>query len=70
MSENFHQSWISNIPFLRGLSSTELTEVMKISTTKTFEADEKLFTENEASDGLYVLLSGKLRVYIFNDVRL
>jgi len=69
MSENFHQSWISNIPFLRGLSSTDLTEVMKISTTKTFEADEKIFTENDASDGLYVLLSGKLRVYIFNGVR-
>ena len=69
MSENFHQSWISNIPFLKGLPSTDLMEVMKISTTKTFEADEKLFTENDASDGLYVLLSGKLKVYIFSGLR-
>ena len=69
MSDSNHYSWISNIPFLKGLSSTDLTEVMKISTMKIVEVDEKIFTQNDASDGLYVLLSGKLRVYIFNGVR-
>jgi CRP-like cAMP-binding protein len=43
-----------------------MTSVMKISTTKTLEPDEKIFTQNDPSNGLYVLLRGKLRVYIFS----
>jgi CRP-like cAMP-binding protein len=40
--------------------------ILGITVTKSVEAGQNLFSQNDASDGLYVLLSGKLQVYIFS----
>ena len=66
MSETQKEASIASIPFFQGLSAPDLMAILGITVTKTIEADQNLFSQNDASDGLYVLLSGKLQVYIFS----
>jgi CRP/FNR family cyclic AMP-dependent transcriptional regulator len=69
MSDNQHYSWTADIPLFKGMDSADLDAVMKSSTTRTYAVNQKLITQDDPSNGLYILLSGKLRVYIFNGLR-
>jgi hypothetical protein len=40
--------------------------ILGITSTKNFGLNENLFNQNDPSDGLYALLSGKLQIYIFS----
>ena len=66
MADNPKEASIGSIPFFKGLPASDLMAILGITTTKTVEAGENLFTQNDPSDGLYILLSGKLQVYIFS----
>ena len=66
MADNPKEASIGTIPFFKGLPTTDLMAILGITTTKTVEAGENLFTQKDPSDGLYILLSGKLQVYIFS----
>ena len=55
---------IDVIPFFSGLSATDLMSIMAIAKTQKTEKDVNLFDQGDKPDGLYVLLSGKLQVYI------
>jgi len=66
MSENSQEGSIANIPFFKGLSTPDLMAIMGIAITKTLEKDENIFSQDDPSDGLYVLLNGKLQIYIFS----
>ena len=66
MADNPKEASIGSIPFFKGLPTPDLMAILGITTTKTVEAGENLFTQNDPSDGLYILLSGKLQVYIFS----
>jgi CRP-like cAMP-binding protein len=68
MADNPKEASIGSIPFFKGLPTSDLMAILGITTTKTVEAGENLFTQNDPSDGLYILLSGKLQVYIFSGV--
>jgi CRP-like cAMP-binding protein len=68
MSDNQLYSWTADIPLFKGLDSADLDAVMKSSTTRTYAVNQKLITQGDPSNGLYILLSGKLRVYIFSGV--
>lgn len=57
---------IDNIPFFKGLSLPSLMTIMKVTKTLEIEKDKNLFNQGDEADGLYVLLSGKLQVYIFS----
>ena len=57
---------IDNIPFFSGLSASDLMSIMAIAQTKKTEKGVNLFNQGDKPDGLYVLLSGKLQVYIFS----
>ena len=66
MSDNPKEASIATIPFFKGLPAPDLMAIMGITSTKSIEAGENLFNQDDPSDGLYVLLSGKLQVYIFS----
>lgn len=55
---------IDNIPFFTGLSAPDLMSIMAVTQTRKIEKGVNLFNQDDKSDGLYVLLSGKLQVYI------
>ena len=57
---------IDNIPFFKGLPLPSLMTVMKVTKTVAIEKDKTLFSQGDEADGLYVLLSGKMQVYIFS----
>ena len=57
---------IDNIPFFTGLSAPDLMNIMSVTQTRKIEKGVNLFNQGDKSDGLYVLLSGKLQVYIFS----
>jgi len=66
MSESSKEGSIASIPFFKGLSTPDLVAILGITTTKTVEIDENIFSQDDPSDGLYVLLTGKLQIYIFS----
>jgi len=57
---------IDNIPFFTGLAAPDLMSIMAVAQTRKIEKGVNLFNQGDKSDGLYVLLSGKLQVYIFS----
>ena len=57
---------IDNIPFFKGLLLPSLMTIMKVTKTVAIEKDKTLFSQGDEADGLYVLLSGKMQVYIFS----
>ena len=59
-------SWTADIPLFKGLDAADIDAVMKSSTTKKYEVNQNICTQDDPSNGLYLLLSGKLRVYAFN----
>lgn len=56
---------IDSIPFFTGLLAPDLMNIMSVTQTRKVEKGVNLFNNGDKSDGLYVLLSGKLQVYIF-----
>jgi CRP-like cAMP-binding protein len=57
---------IDNIPFFKGLPLPSLMTIMKVTKTVAIEKNKTLFSQGDEADGLYVLLSGKMQVYIFS----
>lgn len=66
MNSTPQEASISSIPFFKDLSTAELLTILRIAKSRTFEQDENLFSQGDKSDGLYILLSGKLQIYIFS----
>jgi len=56
---------IDSIPFFTGLLAPDLMNIMSVTQTRKVEKGVNLFNQGDKSDSLYVLLSGKLQVYIF-----
>jgi len=55
---------ISAVPFFAGLSGDDLTEIMLQTRSRKFAAGQQVFKEDDAPDGMYVVLSGAFRVYL------
>lgn len=55
---------VSQIPFFQTLSSEDLLTLMGYTKTLSVEAGDLLFAQGDHSDGLYVLLQGRLTVYV------
>jgi CRP-like cAMP-binding protein len=68
MSVDQLHGWAANIPLFKGLDAADLDAVMKNSRTVTYAVDQNICTQDDPSNGLYILLSGKLRVYIFSGI--
>lgn len=55
---------IGNISFFRGLGTADLMTIMQYTKTEDFEADTTIFHIGDKPTGLYVVLKGRLRVYL------
>jgi len=55
--------YIITIPLFKGLTRKDGHEVSRIAKIKIFEKDQKVFTEGEEGDGIYLILQGQVRVY-------
>jgi CRP/FNR family cyclic AMP-dependent transcriptional regulator len=66
MPESKNEASIASIPFFKSLPPSDLMAILGITSSKIIAAGENLFDQKDPSDGLYVLLSGKLQIYIFS----
>lgn len=64
MSESKNEASIASIPFFKSLPPSDLMAILGITSSKIIATGENLFDQKDPSDGLYVLLSGKLQIYI------
>ena len=55
-----------NIPLFTGLGKQDLDVIAQHTVAKTFPANTVLLREGDASDSLYIILYGKVKVYVCN----
>jgi CRP-like cAMP-binding protein len=56
---------IQDIPFFKNLKTDDLLCIMRYTSMHSLAYGDYLFSQEDPSDGLYVLLSGKLKVSMF-----
>lgn len=57
------QSHISSVIYFRGITSEEITYVTNNSVLRTFAANEMIFLEGEPAQGLWIVESGRVKIY-------
>lgn len=65
MEQNIDYGLIQEIPFFKNLKTNDLLCIMRYTTMQSLAYGEYLFSQDDVPDGLYVLLSGKLKVSMF-----
>ncbi len=65
MEQNIDYGLIQEIPFFKNLKTNDLLCIMRYTTMQSLAYGEYLFSQDDTPDGLYVLLSGKLKVSMF-----
>lgn len=61
--------FLKNVPFFNELSSKDLQRLQKISTVKYFKCGEKIFDEDTPGDRLYVVLSGRVKIFAVSGLK-
>ena len=61
------EAFLSTVPLFADLTSDQLQSLVAAGQTRTVAAGESVFSEGDASDGLYVVLAGEVRIYKRND---
>jgi len=56
---------IQDIPFFKNLKTDDLLCIMRFTSMHSLAYGDYLFSQDDPSNGLYVLLSGKLKVSMF-----
>lgn len=56
-------SFIATIPLFEGLAAPQLEELGTISVEKKFTKGEMIFSEGDAGDGFYVVMTGTVKIY-------
>lgn len=65
MEHNTDYGLIQDIPFFKNLKTDDLLCIMRYTSMHFLAYGDYLFSQEDPSDGLYVLLSGKLKVSMF-----
>lgn len=65
MELNTDYGLIQGIPFFKNLKTDDLLCIMRYTSMHSLAYGDYLFSQEDPSDGLYVLLSGKLKVSMF-----
>ena len=65
MEQNIDYGLIQEIPFFKNLKTNDLLCIMRYTTMQSLAYGEYLFSQDDVPDGLYILLSGKLKVSMF-----
>jgi CRP-like cAMP-binding protein len=62
MGESAGTKALSGIAFFSDLSAEDLASVLAIGEPQSFDAGEAIVTEDEAGDGMYIVLEGRAQV--------
>jgi CRP/FNR family transcriptional regulator len=54
---------IAQMPLFEGISETQQQDLASIALLKTFERGETIFSDGEAGNGFYVVLSGRIKIF-------
>jgi len=65
VEQNIDYGLIQEIPFFKNLKTNDLLCIMRYTTMQSLAYGEYLFSQDDVPDGLYILLSGKLKVSMF-----
>ena len=57
------EAFLASVPLFAALAADHLRSIAAAGRTKTVATGETVFREGDASDGLYIVLSGKVRIY-------
>ncbi len=57
---------LENIPLFSGLGKQDLAAIAEHAITKTYPAETLIISEGDLSDSLYLILYGKVKVYVSN----
>jgi len=58
---------LENISLFAGLSASELEAISKLAVTRTFQKNTMVLCEGEQSDSMYVVQSGKVKVFLSDE---
>lgn len=58
-----HPNIVESVPLFKGLPHDQIDELAAIAVTRKVKNGEIIFTEGEAADGFYVVVSGKVKIY-------
>jgi CRP/FNR family cyclic AMP-dependent transcriptional regulator len=58
---------LENIPLFSGLTGEEITQLEHCATVRTYPRHAVIINEGDETDALYVLISGRTRVYMCNE---
>jgi len=61
------EAFLGTVPLFADLTSDQRQSIVAAGRTRTAEAGETVFSEGDASDGLYVVLAGEVRIYKRNE---
>jgi len=61
------ETFLATVPLLAELPADHLASIAAAGRTKNVGPGETVFREGDVSDGLYVVLAGKVRIYKQND---
>jgi CRP-like cAMP-binding protein len=61
------EAFLASVPLFADLAADHLRSIAAAGRTKTVAKGETVFREGDASDGLYIVLSGKVRIYKQSD---
>jgi len=56
-------SIISNIPLFKGLPQSQLEKIEKIAVKKNLKKGELIFSEDDESNGFYIIARGRVKIY-------
>ena len=55
-------AFLTESPLFRNLDETERAQILIIGQVKSYEADQIIFREGDAGDGLYIVVKGSIRI--------
>jgi signal transduction histidine kinase len=61
------QAFLASVPLFAGVTSDHLRSIVAAGRTTTVPGGQIVFREGDASDGLYIVLAGRVRIYKQND---
>jgi CRP/FNR family transcriptional regulator, cyclic AMP receptor protein len=61
------EAFLATVPLFAELPAEHLHTIAAAGRTKNVESGETVFREGDVSDGLYIVLAGKVRIYKQND---
>lgn len=59
----FHKACISLVPIFNHLENKQMQEIMRVTKSGSYKKGELIYRDGDRSDSLYIVSSGKIRIY-------